>query len=48
MKRVLALLSLVCVLAFASACHYETNISADASAELTYANGKVLRIDPVT
>ena len=48
MKRVLALLSLVCALALASACHYETSISADASAELAYANGKVLRIDPVT
>ena len=48
MKRLLALLSLVCVLAFASACHYETNISADASAELSYANGDLIRIDPVT
>ena len=47
MKRVLALLSLVCALFVASACHYDTNISVDASAELTYANGDFIRIDPV-
>ena len=48
MKRVLALLSLACVLVLAGACHYETNISAEASAELTYANGDLIRIAPVT
>ena len=47
MKRVLALLSLVCALALASACHFDVNLSAEASAELTYANGNVIRIDPV-
>jgi hypothetical protein len=47
MKRVLALLSLVCALALASACHSDVNLSVDASAELTYANGDVIRIDPV-
>ena len=47
MKRVLALLSLVCALFVASACHYDVNLSVQADAELTYANGDVLRIDPV-
>jgi hypothetical protein len=47
MKRVLALLSLVCALAFASACHYDVNVSVQADAELTYANGDVIRISPV-
>ena len=48
MKRILALLSLVCALFVASACHYDTNLSVDASAELTYANGDLIRVDPVT
>ena len=47
MKRVLALLSLVCALALATACNSDVNLSAEASAELTYANGNVIRIDPV-
>ena len=47
MKRVLALLSLVCVLFLASACHYDVNLSVEASAELTYDNGDLIRIDPV-
>jgi hypothetical protein len=47
MKRILALLSLVCALAFASACHYDVNLSVKADAELTYANGDVIRIAPV-
>jgi hypothetical protein len=47
MKRVLVLLSLVCALALASACHYDVNLSVKAKAELTYANGDVIRIDPV-
>ena len=47
MKRVLALLSVVCALFVASACHYDVNLSVQADAELTYANGDVLRIDPV-
>jgi hypothetical protein len=47
MKRILALLSLVCALFLASACHYDVNLSVRADAELTYANGDILRIDPV-
>ena len=47
MKRVLALLSVVCALLLAGACHYDVNISVQADADLTYANGDVLRIDPV-
>ena len=47
MKRVLTLLSLVCALFLASACHYDVNLSVEADAELTYANGDVIRIDPV-
>ena len=47
MKRVLALLSLVCALFLASACHYDVNLSVEASAELTYDNGDLIRIDPV-
>ena len=47
MKRVLALLSLVCVLILAGACHYDVNLSVQADAELAYANGDVVRIDPV-
>ena len=47
MKRILALLSLVCALTLVSACHFDVNLSADASAELTYANGDLVRIDPV-
>ena len=47
MKRVLALLSLVCALFLASACHYDVNLSVKADAELTYASGNIIRIDPV-
>ena len=47
MKRLLALLSLLCVLAFASACHYDVNLSVQARAELSSANGDIIRIDPV-
>ena len=47
MKRVLALLSLVCALFVVSACHYDVNISVKADAELAYANGDILRIEPV-
>ena len=47
MKRVLALLSLVCALVLAGACHSDVNLSVQADAELTYANGDVIRIDPV-
>ena len=47
MKRVLALLSLACALFLAGACHYDVNLSVEADAELTYANGDLIRIDPV-
>ena len=47
MKRVLALLSVVCALFLLSACHYDVNLSVEASAELTYDNGDLIRIDPV-
>ena len=46
MKRVLALLSLVCALFVASACHYDVNLSAEASAELFYYDDEV-RVGPV-
>ena len=36
MKRVLALLSLVCVLFLASACHYDVSLSVEATADLLY------------
>ena len=47
MKRVFALLSLVCALFVASACHFDVNLSVRADATLTYANGDLIRIDPV-
>ena len=47
MKRVLALLSLACALFVASACHFDVNLSVEADATLTYANGDLIRIDPV-
>ncbi len=47
MKRVLILLSLVCALLAVSACHHDVNLSVQADAELSYANGNVIRIDPV-
>ena len=36
MKRVLAILSLVCALFVAAACHYDISLSVDASADLSY------------
>ena len=47
MKRVLALLTLVCALFVVSACHFDVNLSVEADATLTYANGDIIRIDPV-
>ena len=47
MKRVLALLSLVCGLVLASACHYDVNLSVKADAEFTYPNGDIIRTNPV-
>ena len=46
MKRVLALLSVVCALLLAGACHYDINLSVEASADVTYRNGSSLHIDP--
>ena len=46
MKRVLALLSLVCALVLAGACHSDVNISVKATAELNDA-GTPIRIGPV-
>ena len=48
MKRVLALLTVLLALLLASGCHYDIDLSVDASAELTYDNGDHIRIDPVT
>ena len=47
MKRFLALLSLVCALFVTSACHFDVNLTVEADATLTYANGDLIRIDPV-
>ena len=47
MKHILAILFLVCALFVASACHYDVNLSVEASAELSYDNGDYIRIDPV-
>ena len=46
MKRVLALLSLVCALFVTSACHYDVNLSVQADAELLYLNGPSVRVGP--
>lgn len=45
MKRALALLSLVCALCLASACHYDVNLSVEADAELYYVD-EVVRVGP--
>ena len=47
MKRVLALLSLVCALFLASACHYDVSISVQADAELLFMSGTPVRVGPV-
>ena len=47
MKRVLALLSLVCALVVTRACHFDVNLSVQADATLTYPTGDLIRIDPV-
>lgn len=47
MKRLLFLLSLACTLLLAGSCHYDVNLSVQADAELSYANGDVIRIAPV-
>ena len=47
MKRVLALLSLVCALFAVSACHFDVNLSVDADAQLFYPGSDVaMRIGP--
>ena len=37
----------MCALFVASACHFDVNLSVEADATLTYANGDLIRIDPV-
>lgn len=47
MKRVLALLSLVCALLVAGSCHYDVNLSIQADVQLLYFSGPPVRIGPV-
>ena len=47
MKRVLALLSLVCALFVVSACHFDVNLSVDADATLIYPDTDVINLGPV-
>ena len=46
MKRVLALLSVVCALCLVSACHYDVNLSVQADAELLYDGKPSVRVGP--
>ena len=46
MKRVLALLSLVCALFAVSACHFDVNLSVDADATLYYPDSDVVSVGP--
>ena len=46
MKRVLALLSLVCALFATSACHFDVNLSVDADATLFYPDASVIPVGP--
>ena len=46
MKRVLALLSLVCALLAVSACHFDVNLSVDADATLFYPDATVIPVGP--
>ena len=46
MKRILVLLSLVCALFLASACHSEVNISVEATANMQYYGGGTLKVGP--
>ncbi|MBO6081824.1 MAG: hypothetical protein J6P46_02230 [Bacteroidales bacterium] len=46
MKRVLALLSLVCALFVASACHFDVNLSVEADATLFYPDTEVVSVGP--
>jgi len=48
MKRVLALLALVCAFLAFSACSYDIELAVDASADLNYANGDLIHIETVT
>jgi len=48
MKRVLTFLAILLALVAVSACNYDVNLSVDASAELTYSNGDLVRVAPVT
>ena len=42
MKRLLALLSLVCALFVASACHFDVDLSVDADATLIYPDSAMI------
>ena len=44
MKRILALLSLVCALFVVNACHFDVNLSVDADATLSYGDSDVFTI----
>ena len=46
MKRVLTLLSLVCTLFVASACHFDVNLSVDADATLIYPDSAMIPVGP--
>ena len=46
MKRHLALLSLVCALFVASACHFDVNLSVDADATLIYPDSAMIPVGP--
>ena len=46
MKRVLAILTLVCALFVTSACHYDVNLSVDADATLFYPDADAVPVGP--
>ena len=48
MKRVLALLALLCAILAVSACHYDISLSVDASARVTYEDLTYVDISPST
>ena len=47
MKRFLVILSLVAALFTLSACHFDTDLSVEAWAELNYEDGTHIKVDPV-
>ena len=48
MKRVLAFLMILGALFTVCACHFNVNLSVDASADVLYENGDVIHLSPVT